>query len=544
MLRVGELFWYRFYKFTIVLILVIVGFLVSFFTGGFVLVVGGFCELWASLAMVSKIALILGIIFVVLLLILIIGFFFKIRYIVVYRRFFKILMPMLFILIIVLAVISNVIVLPGSGSYVMENYVEYIEDPLTVTMTRIIPLETAYAYAVSLLQVPTHTIYVDEAYIYYNGSVAVYNWVVEPEGFWNQIGRDSLGVILVDGVYPPKVRMVEKDLYWSLHRVRLTPLYVNSLLRELKALKIDVKPLYEDNIDVIMDGEVYILIPLKTWITGWDYSIPVLYGYAVVYSDGSVEVVEADKIMEHSVLGEIFRKYKIPVVPEVIAREWIEQLRWSPGYWEVVLYHKTFEIRDIGVNPQPYLVFDESGHLYWLFVVEPSGESYAVKYIIYVDAESIEPRILVYQPKDPLIGISKVETYIKKAHPMYDWGQFKLAEPIPIIINNTLYWKVTIITRDGRGVVSLDMVDAKTGNVYSLSVEKSLSINEFYNFLAETIVANITYTNVSQVANISTTLSKVRELEQRVEKMIDELESILRELRELEKILENRTETP
>lgn len=59
-------------------------------------------------------------------------------------------------------------------------------------------------------------------------------------------------------------------------------------------------------------------------------------------------------------------------------------------------------------------------------------------------------------------------SYIQKAHPRYDWERFQLAEPIPLIINNTL--KITIITSDGGGVISIDLVDVQTGNVYSICI--------------------------------------------------------------------------
>ncbi len=505
-------------------------YLISFFSGGFILIIGVLAEAFASAA-----RLVIG-----LMILTIIVFFVFLKALFSQRRFLtaktrsilRLLMLVLVFLIILIGIINAVAVVPNSGGLLLDNYIERIDTPIPVTMTRIIPLETAYAYAISLLQTPTHTIYMDESYLYYINDSVVYNWIIEPEGFWNELFRDAYGAVFINGsAYPPKVNFVNLSLYWSLHRMRLTPFYVDTLLREIKAKAIPYKPLFKDNVEILLNGKIYILIPLMTWKTGFTTYLPMLYGYAVVYPDGRVDIVEASKLKNHPITRVAFYDYKVPIMPEAIAREWIELYRWSPGFPNVVLYHQTFTIRDIGTNPQPYLVFDDKGHLYWLFIAEPSGESYAIKYIIYVDAQATEPRILVYKPEIQWIGASKISSYIQKAHPRYDWQQFKLAEPIPLIINNTLYWKVTIITSDGRGVISIELVDALTGNVYSLPVETKLPLAQFKLFLKTLSGQAINETPITPTQN---TLQRIREMKQRIQEMINELQKLLQELKQLE----------
>jgi len=436
---------------------------------------------------------------------------------------------LIFIFLIIFGTaVHGIVVIPSSGSFVKDNYIEYIDDPIDVVMSRIVPLKTAFAYAISELQIPTHTIYEGESYIYYNCTIPIYNWIIEPEGVFNELTKNSLGVILVQGEYPPKVMFIHKELVWSLHRARLGPLFW-TLYYDLKLLRIHEEPLTEDNIEVVVNNTVYILIPYKTWDKTLFAYIPRLSGYAVVHEDGRIDFVPAYKLMENRITREIFTGYMIPIVPEVIAREWIDLFRWSPGFWEVTLYHQTFEIRDIGKNPQPYLVFDKQGHLWWLFTVEPSGETYAVKYLIYVDAESLKPRILIYKPPKPWIGASKVEEYIKKAHPIFDWNEFQIEEPIPLVINGTLYWKVTIITKDGRGLVAIDLVNAETGEVYSLPVEKKITVNDFYRFIEREVKAGETATVEEKLGihdRIEKLKERIKEIEETLEKLYKELEAL------------------
>lgn len=430
------------------------------------------------------------------------------------------------ILLGVVGSVQGMFVAAASGGRLMAN-AEALEDPIPVVMTRIIPLKTAYANALSLLKIPTHTLFWEETSIFYDGNEAVFGWLVEPEGGVNSFMMEPLGAVLFDGSdYPFNYTFIDHDLRWGLHNMRLTPFYVDTLGRHVKLGCMWCKPLYQDIVIVPLNGKLYILIPLEGWETGLATSIPYLSAYAVVSEDGQVRIVPYDKLWDDPVMGEALRKYRIPIVPETIAREWIEAMRWAPGVVATAIMHATFEVRDVGANPQPYLVFDEEGNLWWLFVAEPSGESYAVRYLIYVNASSPSPDIRIYEPREQLIGPSRIANYVMKAHPTFDWGLFELAEPIPVILNNTLYWKVTIITSDGRGVVSIDLVDAKTGTVNSLSLDKGLTADDFLRKLYG-------LTNQSGGGG-GTVLDQIRELKKRVQELISELQAILEELERLE----------
>ncbi len=409
-----------------------------------------------------------------------------------------------------------------------------LEEPIDVNgLKRFIPLMTAYTYASDRIQVPTHRIYPGDSYIYYNGSHSVYNWLIEPEGFWNKFTKRPLGAVFVYGdKYPPDVRIAWSEVEWGLHNRRFRVFYVDSLERRIVlAAGPGKKPLLEDNIQIVYRGELLTIVPLEAYKRGILTSIRIPYGYAVVHPNGSIEVVE---------IGEAYtdeRLKGVPLLPEAIARSWVELRRYAVGFIQYYFYHNTYVIRDVGTNPQPYLVQDNTGKLYWVVVAEPPGETYSAKYIIYVETNTTEPRLLFYELPRPLIGVSKVESYIKQAHPVYDWGELSIEEPIPAIINGTLYWKATIVTRDYRGLVSVDLVNANTTRVHSLQPRKQIDYLDAIKLLVRA-------SKTRKEETVQGIAGKIESIEEKLNTIIEAVKEIQRELEELRSILEQNTTTP
>ncbi len=507
-----------------VALLIVVLWIISFASLGFVGIIGKAAEGWASLAWVERGAaalLTLG-----LLLALIGGF--------ARAASGKAALLALGVILLVIGglafAFAHIAVLNDSPSQIR---IIKLKAPIDTTSARLVPLHTAYAYAVSMLQTATHTIYEDETYVYYDaGGHIIYNWVIEPEGFWNQISREPLGVVLVNGsIFPPKVYVIKKRMFWGLHRLLLNPFFIDNLWREVKLRAgLGVRVLMDCNAEVLYKGEPYILIPLATWRVGMTTSVPIPVGYAVVSPNGSIRIIS----LKEAASSPLFRG--VPLVPDVIAREWVEIYRYHTGFWNVVLYHNTYTIRDVGTNPQPYLMTDDKGHLYWVFVAEPPGMTYSAKYIFYVNASDPNPHIMMYELPNPVIGISKLASLIKQAHPTYDWTEFMVEEPMPIIVNGTLYWKVTVITRDGRGLVSIDLVDTRTNEVKSLKPNGTITMDDVIAYLTGKHVtpANITGGNTT----IGAILQKIQELKQRIAQQEEELRKLYHELSALERMLE------
>ncbi len=404
-----------------------------------------------------------------------------------------------------------------------------LDHAINTTSTRLIPLHTAYAYAISMLQTPTHTLYEEETYIYYDSSGnIIYNWVIEPEGFWNEISRNAEGAVFVNGsVFPPEVKIFKEDLKWGIHKLVGTPFFLDNLWRELKLRAgLGVRVLMDCNVEVYRNGSIYIIIPLASWKTSLTTSVPYVVGYAVVSPDGAIDIVNVDEARKN----DLFRG--VPLVPDIIARRWVEIYRFYTGLIPVILFHNTFTIRDVGMNPQPYLMTDSKGNLFWVFVAEPPGETASAKYIFYVNASDTHPHIMIYELPRPAIGISRIESLIKQAHPTYDWGEFNIAEPMPLILNSTLYWKVSVITLDGRGVVSVDLVDTEKNEVISIQPGKKLTAEDIVNRIKK-IYQETSEGNES----VQSIIQRIKELKDMIQKQQAELQKLYEELEELEKML-------
>ncbi len=508
----------------IIIISVFILIAISYASWGFVSILAAIAQWLASTALITRISgllLALGI-----LLVMFYGIVF--RYKIASLGLTKGIGSLLIALSVIGLVAGGLLYLEKTPYHIR---VERLDEPISVFgVYRFIPMRTAYANAISMLQIPTHTLYFRDSYVYFANGSLTYNWIIEPEGFWNEISKGPRGVVFVDaGIYPPHVEIVYRNMTWGLHNIRLMPGYVDGLYRGAQLVAgLDKKLLLEDNVEVVWNKHVYILIPAVTWITGLDYSLPTLAGYVVVDENGSMEWLDVDKVRRDP------RFQGVPLLPEVVAREWVEAYKWIYGIGNVLIYRNTFQIRDVGTNPQPYLVLDDKGHLWWVFVAEPPGETYSAKYIFYVNTSDIDPHIYVYELPEPMIGVSKVEAYVKQRYPTYDWGQLSIEEPIPTIINNTLYWKVSVTTSDGRGLVTVCLVNAKTGEADCIQPRGKVTYMDIIN-----IVLNKTTVKPNVTENM-TLIEQVRVLKERVKNLISELETIYRELEAIEEQL-NKT---
>ncbi len=500
--------------------------IVSYVSWGFVGIFAVIAQWFASTALITRVSsllLVLGI-----LLLIVYGIVSKHE--VASLGLLKSIGGVLIVLSVVGLIVGGLLYLEKTPYHIR---VERLNEPINVFgIYRFIPMKTAYTNAISMLQIPTHTLYFRDSYVYFANGSLTYNWIIEPEGFWNEISKGPRGVVFVNaGIYPPQVEILYRNMTWGLHNIRLMPGYVDGLYREAQLVAgFDKKLLLEDNVEVVWNKHVYILIPAITWITGLDYSLPTLAGYVVIDENGSMEWLNVDEARHDP------RFQGVPLLPEVVAREWVEAYKWIYGIGNVLIYRNTFQIRDIGTNPQPYLVLDDKGHLWWVFVAEPPGETYSAKYIFYINTSAIDPHIYVYELPEPMIGVSKVEAYVKQRYPTYDWGQLSIEEPIPTIINNILYWKVSVTTSDGRGLVTVCLINAKTGEADCIQPRGKITYMDIIN-----IVLNKTTVKPNVTENL-TLVEQVRVLKEKVKSLINELETIYRELEAIEEQLNKTSE--
>ncbi|MEB3755856.1 MAG: hypothetical protein GSR79_03225 [Desulfurococcales archaeon] len=434
---------------------------------------------------------------------------------------FSILITVLIIIGVVLALYAPVLASNKiTGDTIMHPYSVY-------GVNRLIPLYTAYVYASDRIQIPTHTVYKTETYIYYINETPIYNWLIEPEGFWNSITRKPIGAIFVEGdKYPVKVKLVKSQVEWGLHNMKFKLFYFDSLERKikLKALGYDIR--FDEAVELYRQGRIWIVIPYNTWERGvlWNLRKPV--GVILVDDKGTIRKMSLEEAVKSPLLK------GLPLISEKTAREWAEKYAYKNGFVAVYFKHNKYEIRDVGENPQPYLEPGDNGTLWWVFTVEPAGNTYSTKYVLYINARdpSGEPLIYLWKPKELLIGVSKVMSYVKQAHPNYDWGQVKAVEPLPTITNESILWKVSVVTGDYRGLVSIDVINAKTGQDTSFKVEKSITAKVILDEVLNNTQIKPGNTNETVLARINNIQREINETIQRLNNLYNQLEELKSQL--------------
>jgi hypothetical protein len=443
-------------------------------------------------------------------------------------------------LFVILLVVVGIIMLysPIAGSSHIK--AEMIKSPIDVYgVYRLIPLYTAHVYAEDRIQSPIHTVFREDSYLYYvergGKYIPVYNWIIEPEGAINEFTKKPKGLILVEGDrFPPNVTVVNKPLKYGLHKRYFYGVYVDDIYRRCELLVLGNKVLFDENIEKVYNNKVYIIIPFIGWERGMLYSIPKPRGFIVVDENGNFQLYSIDEAKKNP----LFRG--VPLIPEYVARKWAEIYNYHTGFWDYYFRHNRYAIRDVGENKQPYLTVDDNGTLYWTFVVEPEGKTYSVKYIIYINTSTVpqKPKLMFYKPNTTMIGVSKVESYVLSKHPNYDWNRLKVVEPIPTILNGTIYWKVTIISKDYRGLVAVDLVDARTSRITTIDVSKYKTItgDEILNLLSPSNVSAPTH-----IGGNMTIIQQIEELKQEINQTINKLNTLYQQLNELEEKLANQT---
>ena len=168
-------------------------------------------------------------------------------------------------------------------------------------------------------------------------------------------------------------------------------------------------------------------------------------------------------------------------------------------------------------------------------MAEPAGRTYSARLIIYVAADEEEPVVRVYRLPKPVVGVSMVASYVKQAHPNYDWEQLRIEEPIPVVIDGRIYWKVTITTRDHRGLVAVDIVDAETTTVYTLQPRRHISYLDALEAITRLLKSGAIAGERPSLAE------RIEKLEERIKAIQEELNKVLEELEQLKKLVSNTT---
>lgn len=384
---------------------------------------------------------------------------------------------------------------------------------------RVVPYAVARYWAEASFTSPTHRpgSYVLLGYI--NGT-PIWEIPIVPEPGFNYFTKKMLGYIAIWGdSFTPRREKVDAPFAYGLehfHDIRWAA-YVRAGLWGYRLS-------LEDAYIVGYNGTYWLAIPVVGWKIKAIYALPTVKGVLLASQDGSIEFLPADKAVEDP------RLEGVPLIPESLARWYVEKLNYRRGIINALTYHRDmFQLKDPSVyNRQPWLLRDMEGNVWWVFAAEPWGKGGGVNRIFLVNARS--PDIKVYEYRTPgnmlLIGPVRAVEQARAALPEYDWERYEAEEPIPFTLNGKLYWRVAIIPSEASTIDKLILVDAENGETIIVEDDGTLA-----RFLA----------SGQPQPQPQTPLEKLRELERMIEEEIDRLQQLLQQLKELEELLANTT---
>ena len=330
---------------------------------------------------------------------------------------------------------------------------------------RILPQQVSDRFAQNTLQFPRHRLgNADITMI--NGSPH-WSYALAPEGGLNRFVLDQKGASFVD------MTNSSRNLYTIEQNVspgQGMALW-NNYLWQLRKDKYWAE--HTDPFMVPHDGELYLATPYIEYSLRFLpilHTVPEWGGVSLVNPDGSVEHLSPEEAQNSDVLSGQ-RLY-----PFSLAYTETNSMRFSNGIINFLFFHEDqLEIASVTKheNGQPFFVPTKEGLQYFL-AVEPYGDAAGIFQVWHFDARKGEKQVYRIGEDDAMLGPNRAADYVRRASPMVDWDRLRPAEPLPVVVNDTLYWKLRVIPNDGSGISYTAFVNAKTTNVLAFENDKDI----------------------------------------------------------------------
>lgn len=384
---------------------------------------------------------------------------------------------------IAISAVLLLVLAPIAGAYAGEAMANIVESDIQETerlpevdtdRPRILPEQVASRYADNSLNYPKYR--VTKAEVTFRGGTPTWSYALAPDGFRNHFVLRQLGAVYVDmDRHEKNITVVENEMnkgvgvaFYNHHRWKL-----------LKTQEYLVD--YKDPFMVPHEGEAYIAVPYtKPNFHFRGLPIPMIYttpewgGVMLIDSDGNIEDLSPEEAANHPVLeGQ-------KLVPYDLTRYKVDSMRYKNGIVNTLpivgAHNEELQLAKVPGkgNNQPFTVPTEDGIDYFV-AVEPHGQAQGVYQVWVVDGRTEEYQVYNIGHDDSLLGPRKAADYVRKDRPQVQWADpkadspsgFYPSEPIPAVVNDTLYWQFRVIPRDGSGVSYTAFVDAHSGNIYT-----------------------------------------------------------------------------
>ncbi|AFZ74606.1 hypothetical protein [Natronobacterium gregoryi] len=316
-----------------------------------------------------------------------------------------------------------------------------------------------------------------------------WSYPVEPDPFRVRLSGHQRGVFLTDMTTMESPDMQAYDEHEFEHGQNM--LLYRSADWNLK--QTDYWSQYNDEpIEFVHDGEAYMAYP-KTgheWqLSPIPHTVPVWDGVALVHQDGTIDHLSPEQAQESEVLtGQ--RLYPLDVTE---AR--MDSLRYRNGIINQLSIVGSFEgvvepasmPSEVG-NHQPFVIDLEDEQMSYVMAMEPHGDSTrGLDEVWFTDAETGEFNYYS-SGRESLRGPERAMGIARGTDTRTDWGpggDAMAVEPIPVTVDDELWWHTKVVTPDQTDVVRNIFV-----NAHSSSESEDAAIlydtAEVYDFIAGT----------------------------------------------------------
>ena len=297
-----------------------------------------------------------------------------------------------------------------------------------------------------------------------------WSYAIQPDGFRNKLYENQRGVALFD-----MTRMEDQEL--RLDDETEFAVGEGMLLHRgsrWNLVKTDFFAQYNDDpIEFVHDGEPYLAYP-KTgheWhMTPIPHTTPTWDGVALIHPDGTIDHLSPEEAQESEILdGQ--RLY-----PMYNTEREMESLRYRNGIvnqFPTVGAHKNevhvAELPSSAGNSQPFVIDLEGEQMSYVVAMEPYGaDTRGLDEVWFTDADTGQLRYFGTE-EETFTGPERAMGIVRSQDPRTGWGDdFVVVEPVPVTIDNELWWHTKVVPVDNTAIARNVFVSAETDEAVAL----------------------------------------------------------------------------
>ena len=308
-----------------------------------------------------------------------------------------------------------------------------------------------------------------------DGSLA-WSYAIEPDGVRNKLLSNQRGVLLSDmtrmedreiTAYDNQTFAIGEGMYLtrgSAWNLRTTDYFAQY---------------FDDAVEFTHDGQAYMYYP-KTgheWrLTPIPHTVPVWDGGALLRTNGTIDHLSPEEAQNSEILdGQ--RLY-----PLYNSRRQMQSLGYRNGIinqLDIVGEHAgEVEVATLPAgagNSQPFVIDLAGERMSYVTAMEPYGEdTRGLDEIWFIDAATGDLRYFGSEGQ-PLTGPERAMGIVRSEDSQTGWGDnFQVVEPIPVFINDELWWHSKVVPIDNTDISRSVFVSASSGNAVELGDTESV----------------------------------------------------------------------